>query len=184
MNVELGAKDDTVEENWLSRRVWGLSYEKLLYNESIKSLSLIRNSTRVRASEWKRGGWVSPPGLLPSALFLSLTFSPLQSRFPSAQLPELPAHEFPFVLRASRNGSSLKSPARGRTKAGEKYARWEETDGAQAERYGEDPSPGNSNQFPTQHEGTFVDFLQQNASLQLRKVEGAKQRNCQKINKI
>jgi len=64
----------TVKKNWLSERVRC----KLLYNESIKSLSLIRNSSHVRcASEGEEADIVarSPPDFLPSPPSF-LSFSP------------------------------------------------------------------------------------------------------------
>lgn len=90
------------------------SYEKLLYNESIKSLSLIRNSARVRASGGEqegaeRGRMVSPPVHRFSSFCSCYLLLPrtVVRVFPICLASELGAPRVRFVSRASRNAGQV-----------------------------------------------------------------------------
>lgn len=111
------------------------SYEKLLYNESIKSLSLIRNSAlsrvsaRARASRSGRFSIVHLPSLLlPSSLAFSarcLGTSPRASPPSAYTATQVTEHtSFPFVSRARLvAGQVLEKPGRENEGGRRSYAR-------------------------------------------------------------
>lgn len=107
----------TVKKKWLGERV----RYKLLYNESIKSLSLIRNSSHVRArveEEADIGARFSPvyrPVFLPSAPPSRLSLSRLAVTSPHSHLRNSPNYRLTNSL-SSRSGSSLGSARRRNTR--------------------------------------------------------------------